>query len=104
MTQETEISLLALSSGEHIITEVTTGEGFYFFFQPMQIGGETDTATGHMKMGISPYMPYADSSGGFAVPINMAILALPCEELKNVYQKAVGKIITPPEPKIILPS
>jgi len=101
---ESQISILALISGEHIIADVTTSEGFYFCTKPMQIGGEPDPATGVMKMGIGDFMPYADPAGGFAVPINMAILALPREQLLNAYQKATGSIFTPPSQKIILPS
>jgi len=101
---DSQISILALISGEHIIADVTTAEGFYFCTRPMQIGGEPDPTTGVMKMGIGDFMPYADPAGGFAVPINMAILALPREQLLNAYQKAVGVIITPPTKQIILPS
>lgn len=104
-TSETEIVLLALSTGEHVITEVSTDQsrGFYICTKPFQIGGDGQPdANGSVKMGIAPFMPYADVDRGLMIPLNMAILALPTAALKAAYQKATGMIITPPTPKIIL--
>lgn len=103
MIAETKTVLLALSSGEHIITEMDYDDTStsYICNKPMQIMGQQDS-NGQMKMGISPYMPYAESTSGFAIPISMAILALPSDGILAAYQSATGKIITPPQQKIIL--
>ena len=103
MNEENNIVILALCSGEHLIADVNSDSvaNAYVCTSPMQIMGQPDD-NGQMKMGISPYMPYADTSLGVCIPMNMAILAIPQPALMNAYQSACGKIITPPQPKIIL--
>ena len=103
LMEDNQIAILSLTSGEHIITEINTDQssGIYFCQEPMQIIAQPDVS-GKMNIGIAPFMPYADPKGGFAIPLNMAILAIPSDQLLNAYQNALGKIITPPQPKIIL--
>jgi hypothetical protein len=101
---ETQIVLLALTSGEHIITEMDYDEHSlaYICNKPMQIFVQSDGPNGQMKVVVSPFMPYADSDSGCAIPLGMAIITLPSESISQAYKNATGSIITPPTPKIIL--
>ena len=96
------VMVLALSSGEHIITEAFEANNAYVCSNPVQIVSQGDPSTGQMQMGLVPYLPFTDPDGGVAIPTNMAILAIPSESLLNHYQKMFGLIVTPPAPKIIL--
>jgi hypothetical protein len=103
MTQPTsDILILGLTSGEHILATVTETGGAYLCFEVLSIISNTDEKTGEMRMGLMPFMPYADPAGGFIVPTMMATVAIPSETLVRHYKTIHGKIITPPEQKIIL--
>lgn len=88
-----DILILGLVSGEHIMGEVEERNGAYFVSDVVVILSEPDQATGKMRMGMMPYMPYAQN--GVMVPAATTILASPTEELRNYYSEKFGKIITP---------
>lgn len=96
------ILILGLMTGEHLLATVDERQGAYLCTDVLQILAEPDPETGVYRMGFTQYMPYADQSGGFAIPTNMCIIAMPTEEMKNFYSEKFGLIITPPTPKIIL--
>lgn len=95
----TAIMVLKLSSGEEILSEVDNSIEFsYLLINPMLIMQDYDDATGKMRMGFMPFMPYVD--GPIGVPTNMAIVGTPTEQLENSYKERFGKIITPSTGKI----
>lgn len=95
------ILILKLNSGEEIITEAHEANGVYVCENPLLIITAPDEEEGQMRMGLVPFLPFADTSKGVAIPTNMAILALPTDDLANHYKQKFGKIITPPSQKII---
>lgn len=101
-TPTPDILILGLTSGEQILASVVETAGAYLCSDVLAIISRVNEATGEMSMGLSPFMPYADPEGGFIVPTIMATVAIPSEQLLRHYQQTFGKIITPPEPKIIL--
>lgn len=96
-----EILVLVLSNGDQLLAETIVSDGAYLCSNVLQILTQPDEATGHMRMGIIAYLPFTDPAGGVAIPTNMAILAVPNEDLKTHYQEKFKMIITPPS-KIIL--
>lgn len=101
-TPQTDILILGLASGDNIIATVTETGGAYLCYEILAIVTDRDSKTGEVRMGFTPFMPYADPLGGFIVPTMMATIAIPSEGLLQHYKTIHGKIITPPEPKIIL--
>lgn len=100
---EKDVLILALSSGEHLLTQVeASNDGSYLCSGVLQIMSDMDTSTGQMRMGLVPYLPFADPDAGIAIPMTMAAIAIPSADLKNHYAEKFGLIITPPEPKIFL--
>lgn len=97
-----EILILCLPSGEQLLALVQERQGAYLCSNVVQIMSEPDPASGQTRMGFMPYLPFADPDGGVAVPTNMAIMAVPSQELRQFYSEKFGLIITPPTPKIIL--
>lgn len=92
---ENVVLILGLVSGEHLIATVEERQGAYLCSNVLQIVTDPDVNTGQVRMGLMPYMPYADPDSGFAVPTNMAIMAVPSEDLLNHYNERFAKIITP---------
>lgn len=95
---DSNILVLGLASGEHIIAEVTPSNGAYACTNILQI--ITDTSPeGNVSMGAVPYMPY--TTGDLMVPTATTTVATPGEMLLQHYKKMFGKIILP-ESSIIL--
>ena len=101
-TTTPDILILGLSNGDQILASVVETAGAYLCSDILAIVFRDDEATGEMRMGLMPFMPYADPAGGFIVPTIMATVAIPSQKLLRHYQQSFGKIITPPESKIIL--
>lgn len=97
----TNILILKLNSGEELLTEAEEKNGVYLCQNPLLILGDIDEQSGQFRMGMTPFMPYADASGGVGIPTNMAIVAIPTEDLANHYREKFGMIITPGTQKII---
>jgi len=102
MDNNKEILILALPSGEHLIAQVEERQGAYLCSDVIQILSDPDPKTGHMRMGFVPYLPFANAEAGMAIPTNMAVMAVPSDDLANHYREKFGLIIAPPTPKIIL--
>ena len=100
METTTATLILGLPSGEHILCDVEERQGAYLCSNVLQIISERDDKNG-VRMGLMPYMPYADPEGGLAVPTGMAIIAVPSVELKRHHENAFSKIVLP-DSKIIL--
>lgn len=96
----TDILILALASGEHLIAEVAENGGAYVATNVLQIVQQIDESNGQIRMGLSVYMPF--STGEFAIPTSMAIVAIPSPDLKDHYSERFGLIITPNNQKIIV--
>lgn len=96
----TNILILKLNSGEELLTEAVEKNGVYLCTNPLLILGDVDEQSGQFRMGMTPFMPYADADAGMGIPTNMAIVAIPTEDLANHYREKFGKIITPPAQKI----
>lgn len=94
MTSPT-ILILKLSDSTELLASVTEKPGAYFCTDILQIISHHDPESGQGRMGLVDFMPYADPAGGLAVPTNMAIIALPSEELIDHYNRRFSKIITP---------
>lgn len=104
MTDQSTL-ILSLPSGEHIIADVTVDGGSFMCTNVLEIIRHVDDS-GAMRMGLTPYMPYASVEGGISVPLTTAVIAIPGAELKNAHQRTFSKIITPESATggIILPS
>lgn len=87
------ILIVILPSGEHIIGDVIEKNGAYVVTDPLQILSQPDEASGQMRVGFVPYMPY--SGGSFIIPTGVTGIAEPTEELRGYYSEKFGKIITP---------
>ena len=99
---EKALVILALSSGEHILTEAVEVEHSYVCSNALQILSEMDRASGQISFGVIPYLPFADAEAGIAIPTNMAIIAIPSEDLRRMYSERFSSVYTPPEQKIFL--
>ena len=99
---EKELMILALSSGEHILSEVVLEEYSYICSNALQILSDVDHESGQIKFGVIPYLPFSDQEAGFAIPTNMAIIAMPSQDLRRMYSERFSLVYTPPEQKIIL--
>lgn len=97
-----DILILALSSGEHLVAQVDEQGGAYVCTDVLQIMTQEDPTNGSVRMCLAPYMPYADQSGGLAVPTMMASVAIPSADLLSHYSERFGLVYAPPAPKIIL--
>lgn len=96
-----DILILILNDGTQLLASVSEGSGAYLCENVLQILTHVGE-DGQMKTGLQPFLPYADMSGGIAIPTHMAIIAIPNVDIKNFYSGKFGLIITPPEPKIVL--
>lgn len=96
------VLILKLNSGEELLTEVLEKNGIYLCSDVLQILSYPDEESGQLRMGLMEFMPYANKEGGVAIPTNMAIIAIPSDDLLNKYQEKFGKIITPSSKKIII--
>jgi hypothetical protein len=101
-TTTSDVLILGLTSGEKLLCEVIEQQGAFLCSNVLEIVTDADPSNGQMRMGLMPYMPYAEASAGLAVPSIMATVAVPGEELLNHYKTKFGMLITPPEPKIFL--
>ena len=98
-----DVLILALSSGEHLLAQVeASNDGSYLCKNILQIMSDVDTETGQMRMGLAPYLPFSDPDAGIAIPMTMAIIAIPSDELRNHYVEKFKLVIAPPEQKIFL--
>ncbi len=95
-----DVLILVLPNGDQLLAETDQAEGAYVCTNVLQILTRGDETTGHMSMGLVPYLPF--SAGDIAIPTFSTIVAVPNDELKNHYAKQFGKIITPPEQKIFV--
>lgn len=95
---ENVIAILVLTNGDQLLCSVTVdivnNPYTYLVKEPLQIITHVDE-NGQGRMGIVPYLPYADVDAGIAVPTTMAILAIPSDELKNHHSERFGHIIAP---------
>ena len=96
-----DLLILALSSGEHLLATVTESGGAYVCSNVLQILSDIDQESGQMRLGAVPYLPFADPNGGIAIPNNMASVAIPSKEMKEMYAKRFSLVYTPPTSIII---
>lgn len=99
--EESAILILVLSDGTQLLATTSVSEGAYMCTNVLQILNHVGD-DGQVKTGLQEFLPYAEPTGGLAIPTNMAMIALPKDTLKNFYSEKFGLIITPPEPKIVL--
>lgn len=99
---EKALVILALSSGEHILTEAVELNNSYLCMNSLQILSDLDRGTGQMTFGVVPYLPFANPESGIAIPTNMASITMPSEELERMYKERFSTVYSPPEPKIFL--
>ena len=90
-----EILILKLADSTELLASVTEKPGAFFCTDILQIISSVDQETGQGRMGLIDFMPYADPSGGIAVPTGMAIIAIPSQELIEHYSVRFSKIISP---------
>lgn len=102
---DTNTLILGLPSGEQIIADVTVDGGSFMCSNVLEIMRQVDD-NGSMRMGLTPFMPYASTEGGISVPLTSAVIAIPGAELRSAHQRAFSKIITPESASggIVLPS
>lgn len=94
--------ILGLTNGTEIVADVEIDGASFIVTNALEIMRQMDD-TGAMRMGLAPWMPYADKNAGISVPLATAIIAVPGEELKNAHARAFSKIITA-DSSLILPS
>lgn len=100
--ENTEVLVLGLMSGEHIIATVEESSGVYLCTDVLQIVTDFDHENGQTKSSAVPYMPF--TSGAIGVPSSVTTMAIPNAELLEHYNQRFSKIISPTQQKIILPS
>ena len=100
MSETNNILVLVLTNGDQILTQLEEQGGAYVCTNVLQIMTRADEATGQVSMGMMPYLPY--TTGSIAIPTNMAMLAVPNQDLIDHYKRQFGMIIAPPEQKIFL--
>lgn len=86
-------AILKLNDGTELLLTIDhKSNQSYICTDIIQILTAPDSATGQMKIGFADFMPY--SNGQLEIPIGMAILSAPSDELDNFYREKFGKIIT----------
>lgn len=94
------ILLLRLNDGTELIADVSEEEETsYLCSDVLQVVKEY--SSNKQTVNLVPFMPYADTSGGVVIPLNMAIVMVPGEKLKEYHSKVFSKIIMP-DSKIVL--
>ena len=95
MSEEKELFLVAkLSSGEEIIGRVNADEFNYYFDDPAQIMTFPDQATGSVKVGTYPFLPFAERDGIMISRVGTHV-AIPKESMVMSYREFTSGIALP---------
>lgn len=95
-----DVLVLVLTNGDQLLAQVEEQNGAYVGDNVLQILTRTDETNGKFDMRMVPYLPY--TTGGIAIPTNLAIIAVPTDDLIDHYNRQFGLIVKPPEQKIFL--
>lgn len=99
---EKQVMILVLASGTEIVASVDVDGASFIATEALEILRHMDE-TGAQRMGLAPWLPYADQAGGISIPLSTTIMAIPGKELRDAHSRAFSKIITA-DSSLILPS
>jgi hypothetical protein len=90
------VEILRLRSGEDIMCEIQSEDAVgYTIVDPAVIMPMGKTESGAIQIGLSPWMPYADTKV-FKLPRDFVVtMAEPSTEIAQTYAEMFGTIFTP---------
>jgi hypothetical protein len=97
---ENEIKLFRLYTGEELIASLTKTESGDYFAKNITVLFPTQSNS----LGLAPFMPYS-KIGDTGVELrakDVMFITEPIEDLANQYKSMHGKVVTPPQKKIII--
>lgn len=94
--QETEkkILLFKLASGEDVISRMVSDELYFYLDSPQQILSYPDQASGQMRVGLVPFMTYAEDDGIVLSRIGTHF-GIPSDAMQRSYISAITGIELP---------
>jgi len=91
---EKKILLFKLASGEEVISRMVSDELYFYLDSPQKILSYPDQASGQMRVGLIPFLGYAEEDGVVLSRIGTHF-AIPSEAMQRTYISAVSGIQIP---------